>query len=112
MKTLNEIMEQERANRIELFKDIFSARLKEIREERQLSQKAVSNKLGCAVSTYANWEQGRTEPSIYYNKAPIGFSLCSKPLPSRGEPSIYDIFNLMWVYEIEANELFNIDSIV
>ena len=88
MKTLNEIMEQERANRIELFKDIFSARLKEIREERQLSQKAVSNKLGCAVSTYANWEQGRTEPSIY------------------------DIFNLMWVYEIEANELFNIDSIV
>lgn len=29
MKMLNEIMEQERANRIELFKDIFSARLKE-----------------------------------------------------------------------------------
>ncbi len=88
MKTLNQVMEEERGNRIELFKDIFSARLKEIRAERQLSQKAIADKLGCAVSTYANWEQGRTEPSIY------------------------DIFNLMWVYEIEANELFNIDGIV
>ena len=81
-------MEQERANRIEIFKDIFSTRLKEIREEKQLSQKAVSNKLGCAVSTYANWEQGRTEPSIY------------------------DIYNLLWVFEIEANELFDISDIV
>lgn len=88
MKTLNQVMEEERGNRIELFKDIFSARLKELREERQLSQKAIADKLGCAVSTYANWEQGRREPSIY------------------------DIFNLMWVYEIEANELFNIDSIL
>jgi transcriptional regulator with XRE-family HTH domain len=88
MKKLNQVMEEERGNRIELFKNIFSARLKEIRAERQLSQKAIADKLGCAVSTYANWEQGRTEPSIY------------------------DIFNLMWVYEIEANELFNINGIV
>ncbi len=88
MKKLNLVMEEERGNRIELFKNIFSARLKEIRAERQLSQKAIADKLGCAVSTYANWEQGRTEPSIY------------------------DIFNLMWVYEIEANELFNINGIV
>lgn len=88
MKKLNQVMEEERGNRIELFKNIFSARLKEIRAERQLSQKAIADKLGCAVSTYANWEQGRTEPGIY------------------------DIFNLMWVYEIEANELFNINGIV
>ncbi len=88
MKKLNQVMAEERGNRIELFKNIFSARLKEIRAERQLSQKAIADKLGCAVSTYANWEQGRTEPSIY------------------------DIFNLMWVYEIEANELFNINGIV
>lgn len=87
MKTLNELMEQERKNRIDLFKDIFSARLKEIRNERLLSQKAVAQKLGCAVSTYANWEQGRTEPSVY------------------------DIFNLLWVYEIEANELFDISDL-
>ena len=38
-------MEEERGNRIELFKDIFSARLKEIRAERQLSQKAIADKL-------------------------------------------------------------------
>lgn len=87
MKTLNELMEQERKNRIDLFKDIFSARLKELRNERLLSQKAVAQKLGCAVSTYANWEQGRTEPSVY------------------------DIFNLLWVYEIEANELFDISDL-
>lgn len=88
MKTLSQIMEEERINRIELIKNIFSARLKEIREERKLSQKTVADKLGCAVSTYANWEQGRTEPSIY------------------------DIFNLMWVYDIEANELFNVDNLI
>lgn len=87
METLNRIMKKERENRVDLLKKLFSARLKEIREEKQLSQKNVADKLGCAVSTYANWEQGRTEPSIY------------------------DIFNLMWVYEIEANELFDVNSI-
>ncbi len=55
MKKLNQVMAEERGNRIELFKNIFSARLKEIRAERQLSQKAIADKLGCAVSTYANW---------------------------------------------------------
>lgn len=86
MKTFKELMKEERENRIELFKDIFSERLKELREERKLSQKAVAHKLGCAVSTYANWEQGRTEPSIY------------------------DIYNLLWVFEIEGNELFPLDN--
>lgn len=84
MKTLNQVMQEERGNRIELLKDIFSQRLKDIRKEKGLSQNAVANKLGCAVSTYANWEQGRTEPSIY------------------------DIFNLLWIFEIEANDLFTI----
>lgn len=88
MKTLNQIMKEERENRIKLFKDIFSQRLKDIRKEKGLSQNAVANKLGYAVSTYANWEQGRTEPSVY------------------------DIFNLLWVFEIEANELFDISGIV
>ena len=86
MKTFQQLMEEERANRIELFKDIFSAKLKELREEKNWSQKTVAHKLGCAVSTYANWEQGRTEPSIY------------------------DIYNLLWVFHIEANELFPLDE--
>ena len=86
MKTFQQLMKEERANRIELFKDIFSAKLKELREEKNWSQKTVAHKLGCAVSTYANWEQGRTEPSIY------------------------DIYNLLWVFHIEANELFPLDE--
>lgn len=84
-RTLRQLMEEERENRIELFKDIFSERLKDLRQEKGLSQKSVANKLGVAVSTYANWEQGRTEPSIY------------------------DIYNLLWVFDIEANDLFNLD---
>ncbi len=83
MKAFEQILEKERKNRIEFFKDRFSIRLKTIRTEKNLSQKEVAQKLCVAVSTYANWEQGRTEPSIY------------------------DIYNLLWVYEIEANELFN-----
>ena len=84
MKNLNQIMEEEHENRIEIFKGIFTQRLKDIRKDKGLSQNKVASKLGCAVSTYANWEQGRTEPSIY------------------------DIYNLLWVFEIDANELFSI----
>ncbi|PWM73356.1 MAG: hypothetical protein DBX59_05170 [Bacillota bacterium] len=87
MKTLSQLMAEEYQNRTELFKDIFSEKLRNIRAEKNYSQKTVAKKLGVPVSTYANWEQGRREPSIY------------------------DIFNLMWVYEIDANELFNIDDI-
>ena len=88
MKTLSQLMEEEHQNRIALFKDIFSKKLRNIRAEKNYSQKTVAKKLGVPVSTYANWEQGRREPSIY------------------------DIFNLMWVYDIEPNELFNIDGLI
>lgn len=67
----------------EQLKKAFSKKLKEIRESQKLSQKDIATKLGYAVSTYANWEQGRTEPSVY------------------------DIFNLIKVFDIEANELFD-----
>ena len=64
------------------YKTVFKTNLKNIREEKQLSQKDLANKLGVPVSTYANWEQGRREPSI-----------C-------------DIFNILEILEIDANELF------
>lgn len=86
MKSFKQITEKNNSDRIEMCKNSFSARLKEIREEKKLSQKDIAKKLGCAVSTYANWEQGRTEPSIY------------------------DIFNLLLVFDIEANELFSLSE--
>ena len=79
---LNEVMGGTKRNRAEEIKNIFSQRLKELRQEKQLSQKDVANKLGVAVSTYANWEQGRTEPGIY------------------------DILILIWVFDIKANYFF------
>ncbi len=66
------------------YKQLFCERLKELREERRLLQSQVAKGLGCTVSTYANWEQGRREPSI-----------C-------------DIFNLLQFFEIDANELFDV----
>lgn len=81
-------MNEENKNRIEIFKEIFSDKLKSIRAEKNYSQKTVAKKLSVPISTYANWEQGRREPSIY------------------------DLFNLMWVYDIDANELFNIDNLI
>lgn len=66
------------------YSECFIRNLKELRKEKQYLQKDVAEKLGVAVSTYANWEQGRTEPSIS------------------------DIFNLLSVFEIEANELFSV----
>lgn len=62
----------------------FSNKLKNIRWDKRLSQKSVSEKLGIAASTYSNWEQGRTEPSIS------------------------DIYRLIEVFDIDANELFDL----
>ena len=84
MKGFEKLMKEEKENRISICKELFCKQLKDLRAEKELSQKEVAERLGVAVSTYANWEQGRTEPSIY------------------------DIFNLLSVFEIDANELFDI----
>lgn len=62
----------------------FCNNLRVLRTEKHLLQRDVAEKLGVPLSTYANWEQGRTEPSIE------------------------DIYKLIEVYEIDANELFDI----
>ena len=43
---------------------IFCANLRSARASCGLTQKQVAAKLGVVESCYANWEQGRTEPSI------------------------------------------------
>lgn len=43
---------------------IFCKNLKEARRVCNLTQKQVAEQLGVVESCYANWEQGRTEPSI------------------------------------------------
>ena len=43
---------------------IFCHNLKTTRKLSDLTQKQVAEKLGVVESCYANWEQGRTEPSI------------------------------------------------
>ena len=43
---------------------LFCENLKNIRKLRGFSQKQVASKLNVVESCYANWEQGRTEPSI------------------------------------------------
>ncbi len=43
---------------------IFCDNLKYLRKDLGLTQKQVAEKLGVVESCYANWEQGRTEPSI------------------------------------------------
>ncbi|MDE7071128.1 MAG: helix-turn-helix domain-containing protein [Clostridia bacterium] len=63
----------------------FSTRLKDLRKENSLSQSEVAQKLGIPPSTYANWEQGRREPSIA------------------------DIYNIIKCMNIDANDLFDID---
>ncbi len=44
--------------------NIFCKNLKEARKLRNLTQKEVARELGVVESCYANWEQGRSEPSI------------------------------------------------
>lgn len=44
--------------------NIFSQRLKDLRQEKGLTLKQVSALLNIPLSTYANYEQGVREPSI------------------------------------------------
>ena len=69
-----------------LFLASFRNKLKSLRQENQLSQKVVAAKMGIPVSTYANWEQGRTEPNLY------------------------DLYRLIKLFDIDANELFEFHS--
>lgn len=64
-------------------KELFCKNLISTRQQLHLTQKQIADKLNLPVSTYANWEQGRTEPSIE------------------------DIFLLIDQFDIEANELFS-----
>lgn len=77
-----DIMVKSEKNMDNSYKEMFKNRLKELREEKGLSQKAVAQNLEIPVSTYANWEQGRREPSIE------------------------DIYKILEVLDIEANDLF------
>ena len=43
---------------------MFKDKLKELRKERGLTQKQVAQAINVVESCYANWEQGRAEPSI------------------------------------------------
>ena len=45
-------------------KGTFGKRLKELREDRRLSQSDMANELAIPVATYANWEQCRALPSL------------------------------------------------
>lgn len=63
----------------------FGQHLKSLRTDAELSQREFAKKLGVPESTYANWEQGRREPSLF------------------------DIYNILYTLDIEANELFDIE---
>ena len=47
----------------------FCERLKAIRMESGMTQKAVCEKLGLSLNGYASYEQGRTEPNVETLKA-------------------------------------------
>ena len=63
----------------------FIENLRAIRLSKKLTQKDVATALLLPISTYTNWELGRTEPSIQ------------------------EIFRIIKFFEIEANDLFDID---
>ena len=72
-------------DKITNYNEIFRNRLKEIRQVQGLRQEDIAQKLQIPVSTYANWEQGRREPSIQ------------------------DIFKLLQAFDINADELFYLE---
>ena len=65
------------------YKEKFCNNLRELRKLRGYSQGDVAVMLKIPVSTYANWEQGRREPSII------------------------DIYSILKFYDIKPNDLFD-----
>ena len=56
--------------------DIFCRRLKELRLEHSLSQKALADIIGTTNSSVCDWERGRTEPSLeFLSKIATHFSV-------------------------------------
>ena len=43
---------------------MISERLKQLRKEKNISQKTISNAIGITLSAYSNYEQGIREPAI------------------------------------------------
>lgn len=85
-KVLSELFLKERTNPQKRFTFIFAENLKGLRKDLHLTQKDVAKKLLIPVTTYSNWEQGRREPKVP------------------------DIFALMWAFDVQANELFEINE--
>ena len=71
-----------------LFSELFGMRLKELRKEKNLTQNKVAELLEIPVSTYANYEQGRRDIKIA------------------------DLIDLMGIFDIEPNEMFDDDALV
>lgn len=44
--------------------DIINSKIKELRQEKKLTQKELAIKLGVSSTCYAGWEQGYREPSL------------------------------------------------
>lgn len=65
------------------YKEKFCNNLRDLRKSRGYSQGDVAFMLKIPVSTYANWEQGRREPSII------------------------DIYSILKFYDIKPNDLFD-----
>ena len=68
---------------------MFGDRLKGLREERQLSQRAVADKLGVTQQAVAKWEAGKAEPDIAtINKLADLFGVSVNLLLGRTDPPV------------------------
>ncbi len=83
-KQFEKLMEKDNEATKFFVKFAFCESLCQIRQQKNLSQKQVADILKIAVSTYANWEQGRREPGIY------------------------DIIKILYFLEVSADDLFNL----
>ncbi len=64
------------------YSEIFSSRLRELRLESAMNRAEAAQKIGVALSTYGNWEQGRRYPSVD------------------------EIYKILKVFGVQANDLF------
>ncbi len=62
----NQIINQDMNIFINTISYNFGSRIRRLRREYDLTQKQVAEKLLISESTYANWEQGRREPSLLH----------------------------------------------
>lgn len=90
---------------------LFSERLKQLRKNRNLTQKELADKIGIKQNSYSDWENGKSEPKLdkitqlaFYLDSTISFLLGKSDVNYYDDPEIDIETDIDYGREVSENE--------